>query len=176
MYDGSMNIQRGNGKRGIVPSILAETMRQRNISAAALARATGISSATISLILSGKRHATSAVNTSKFAEVLGVSVDYLMGLSETPEPTPLMLGELLVELTQVARKLPPRRQRDLLAIAQTYLEMSKPRDRKQMMDEVLDLIEEYGGSVSRERLLDLLGRPNGGLLDGDGEKPPQRNN
>lgn len=158
MYDMVMNIERGSSERGIDPAILKAIMRMRRKTAAQLARDTGISKATISLILSGKRHATSAANTAKLADALGVSVDYLLGLSETPEPTPLMLGDLLLELTQVARKLPPRRQRDLLAIAQTYLDLSQhtQRDRQQLTDEVMDLIAEYEGVVSRDQLIDML--------------------
>lgn len=65
---------------------LAELLRLRNMTPAALARATGISSAAFSLILSGKRQDPGVTNAAKIASALGVSLDYLVGLSDTPAP------------------------------------------------------------------------------------------
>lgn len=105
---------------GIIANTVEEVMQQRGLSASDLSRATGISRSTLSLLLSGKRSDTTTATAAKISHALGVSVDYLLGLSDKPEPTPLMLGEVLLELVQVARHLPPSRQRDLLLIARAY--------------------------------------------------------
>lgn len=148
-----------NDTVGIQAQALRDAMLRRdNMSMSELARAAGVSKSTVSLILSGKRHSTTADIISKLARALGVTSDYLIGTSDRAEPTELMLGELLVELTQVARKLPNRRQRDLLLLARAYLEdgEAKRTDPKRLQDEILDLFRDYEGEVSRDQLTDLL--------------------
>jgi transcriptional regulator with XRE-family HTH domain len=114
-----------HNKPSIAASTLMEAMRHSNMNASALALAAGVSTSTISLILSGKRRSTTVDIATKLARALNVSVDYLIGSWAEPEPIPLMLGGLLVELTRVARSLPLSRQRDLLLIAQAFADESE---------------------------------------------------
>lgn len=157
MYHVRMN----EGERGVDTAALNTAMRRANMTSADLARATRISPATISLILSGKHQGTSAVYLAKMAGALNTSVDYLLGLSEDPSPRDLMLGELLLELTRVARRLPSRRQRDLLLVARAYLEdgEEKRADPKRLYGDIVSLIAEYGGEVDLDYLLDRLAQP-----------------
>jgi transcriptional regulator with XRE-family HTH domain len=145
---------------GVLPEILQRLLERDGISAAELARRIGIHKSTLSLILSGKQATTSVVVAAKMAQVFDVSVDYLLGLSTSPEPTQSSLTELLVELTRVAKKLSSRRQHDLLLVAQAYLEDSEraKADPDRLMDDLLSLIKEYDGEVSRDELLNFLDR------------------
>jgi transcriptional regulator with XRE-family HTH domain len=121
MYDVVMENHNEETEQGIYAPNLERLMQIHGVNASDLARMTGINKSTISLILRGKRHATNATNLIKMANVFGVSVDYLLNLTDQPAARPTQLGDLLLELTQVARKLSSRRQRDLIAIAQAYL-------------------------------------------------------
>lgn len=155
MYD----IQMQNDIVGIQAGALKAAMAQNGgISLSQLAREAGVSKATISYILSGKRHSTTADIIGKLARALGVTSDYLIGTSDRAEPTELMLGGLLVELTQVARRLPSRRQHDLLLMARAYLEdgEEKRADPKRLYGDVVSLLAEYGGEVDLDYLLSQL--------------------
>lgn len=168
-----------NNDTGVIPSALAEAMAKRNMTAAKLARGTGVDKSTISLILAGERPNTPAIIVAKLADALDISVDYLVGLSDEMEPRQLHLGDILMELTRVAKQLTSRRQRDLLRAAHSYLAASEEMkaDPDLMESELLDVIEEIGGKDSRDKLIDLLRRadflgPDFDFLLGDeGEKP-----
>ncbi len=75
------------------------------MSAAELARASGVDKSTISLILKGDRPNTPAVIVAKLARGLNVSADFLLGITEEAEPKSLQLGEILLELTEVGKNL-----------------------------------------------------------------------
>lgn len=133
-------------------------MRRANLDGKNLARATGISEAAISKLLSGKSPGMSALNVSRIARALRVSVDYLMGLTDDPLPSELTREGILAELLQVSERLTDRRRRDLLMIAQAYLEVSRllQGDPRMLMAELLDLVNEAGGTNSRKLLIELL--------------------
>ena len=156
MYHLVMSTKKGS--YGVVIEHLQAALTLRNMSPADLARESGVSKATLSLILNNKRHKTSAANVVQMARALNVSMDYLMGLSEVPEPTSLMLGDLLNELTTVARGLPTRKQRDLLMIARAYADASREKaaDLKQLQEELMDLVREYEGVVEHGHWIDIL--------------------
>lgn len=143
---------------GIIASALNKAMEMRQMSAAELSRASGVDKSTISLILAGARPNTPALIVAKLARGLNVSVDFLVGLTEDAEPKALQLGEILLELTQVAKQLTSRRQRDLLMTARAYLEANQELQSNPdlLMENLLDLIRESGGDASYERLLEML--------------------
>lgn len=175
MYDLVMN---PTLNPGIVAENLKRAMALRQMSATDLARESGVSKSTISLILSGKNHHTTAIVVARLAWALHVSVDYLVGLSDTMGPTPLMLGDLLVELTRVARKLSSKRQEDLLLMARTYLDAAEQEATDEEMNQLLNLVREFGGVDSLSKLLDVLeDRPAGTSPDvppdDEVEQPPQ---
>jgi transcriptional regulator with XRE-family HTH domain len=154
-------------------------MRLRNMTPADLARESGVSKATISLILSDRQTNTTAVNVAKFARALNVSSDYLFGLSNDPEPRKIELGEMMMELTRVARRLPNRKQRDLLTIARAYLENHQDIDEEIMMEVLFEAIRKLGGQASLDRLLHLLNRDDGEarrLLGEDDAEQPSNDN
>jgi transcriptional regulator with XRE-family HTH domain len=151
---------------GIIGGRLAAAIELRKTTQAQLMRASGVDKATISLILKGEREGTSALMVAKLATALWVSVDYLVGLSNNPDPQELMLGDVLIELTQVAQKLTSRRQRDLLMSARGYLAAGESLrgNPDLLMNDMLDLIEEAGGKSSRDELLERLA--GSGFFDG----------
>ncbi len=154
MYDLVM----GNQEREMIADALKNAMGLRKMSAAELARASGVDKSTISLILKGDRPNTPAVIVAKLARGLNVSADFLVGITEEAEPKSLQLGEILLELTEVGKKLTSRRQRDLLAMARTYLDHSASLkvDPDLLARELLDLVKEGGGDTSYQKLLELL--------------------
>lgn len=84
---------------------LAQAMATRNTSQSALARAVGVDRSTISQLLEpGSARLPNAQIAAECASALGVTCDWLLGLSERPEP----LNELLeqaVSLTDAPRAL-----------------------------------------------------------------------
>lgn len=172
-----------NVEQGVIPSRLQAAMDLRSMSAAELSKASGVHKATISLILSGDRPNTPAAIAAKLARGLFVSVDYLVGIADKPEPKALVVGDLLIELTRAAQRLPNRRQRDLLMMARAYLESSEEMRSNPdlLMDDLLDLIEEAGGTISRDKLIDFMEANDeddslgggGPILPDDTQEPPQ---
>lgn len=153
---------------GIIAERIERALAVRKMSAAKLARASGVDKSTISLILANERPNTPAYIVAKLAGALLVSVDYLVGLTEDMEPKGLALGEIIIELAQVARQLTSRRQRDLLLTARAYLTANKEMagNPDLLMDNLLDMITEAGGKASRDQLIDLLNDDDDLLGDG----------
>lgn len=85
-------------------SRLAEAMAERSVSQAALARATGVDRSTISQLLVSEKRLPNAQLAADCAMSLGVSADWLLGLSGRPEPVADLLATQLTE-TQAPRAL-----------------------------------------------------------------------
>ncbi len=83
---------------------LAEAMAARKISQSALARATGVDRSTISQVLTGDKRLPNAQLAADSAAALGVSADWLLGLSERPEPVADILATSL-SITEAPRAL-----------------------------------------------------------------------
>lgn len=137
---------------------LALLMDQQGVSNLQLAKRTGISKSMIYYLRTGGRQTTSVENARKLADALGVTSEYFIGAGETDDPILADLPLLIHELTQVAKQLSSRRQRDLLLMARAYLEAAEAArtDPDLLMDNVMDAIEEAAGKVSRDQLIDLL--------------------
>ena len=76
---------------------LAEAMAEKGMSQSALARATGVDRSTVSQLLTPGKRLPNAALAADCAAVLGISADWLLGLSERPEP----LAEILARSLQV---------------------------------------------------------------------------
>ena len=83
---------------------LAEAMAQRGISQAGLARATGADRSTVSALLAPGIRLPNAQLTADCATALGVSCDWLLGLTDRPEPVDALLASS-VTLTDAPRAL-----------------------------------------------------------------------
>ncbi len=83
---------------------LAEAMADRSISQSALARATGVDRSTISQLLISDKRLPNAGLAADCAQALGVSADWLLGLSGRPEPVADLLAMQLTE-TEAPRAL-----------------------------------------------------------------------
>jgi transcriptional regulator with XRE-family HTH domain len=70
---------------------LANAMAEQSVSQSALARNTGVDRSTISQILKGDKRLPNAQLAADCAAVLGISADWLLGLTDRPEP----LAEIL---------------------------------------------------------------------------------
>lgn len=83
---------------------LAEAMAQRGISQAALARATGADRSTVSALLAPGIRLPNAQLTADCATALGVSCDWLLGLTDRSEPVDELLARS-VTLSEAPRAL-----------------------------------------------------------------------
>ena len=83
---------------------LTEAMARRNLSQSALARACGVDRSTISALLSPSVRMPNAQLAADCALALGVSVDWLLGLTARPEPVADLLATSL-SITEAPRAL-----------------------------------------------------------------------
>lgn len=83
---------------------LAEGMARRSLSQSALARATGVDRSTISALLGPGGRLPGAQLAADCAQALGVSADWLLGLSGRPEPLADLLATSLT-ITEAPRAL-----------------------------------------------------------------------
>lgn len=162
-----------------------DEMAKQGLKMPALASKIGFAYETLYKAVNEESRRVSAEMVARLAKVFGCSIEYLMGLTDDRTAEYSELGETLEELTQVAKRLTNRRQRDLLSLALAFLQASEElkSNSNLLMDNMIDLINEAGGTVSRDQLIDLLDFDAddtsdlfgddgiGGLLD-DGEKPP----
>jgi transcriptional regulator with XRE-family HTH domain len=74
---------------------LAQAMAERNLSQSALARATRVDRSTISALLAPGTRLPNAQLAADCAQALGISADWLLGLSERPEPLAEVLAASL---------------------------------------------------------------------------------
>lgn len=82
-------------RAGLFRLRLAEAMARRGLSQAALARATGVDRSTVSALLQPGTRLPNAQLAADCAAALAVSSDWLLGLSNRPEPA----GDLMAALT-----------------------------------------------------------------------------
>ena len=85
-------------------SRLAEAMADRSMTQSALARQAGVDRSTISQLLVSDKRMPNAQLAADCAEALGVSADWLLGLSGRPEPVADLLAMSLSE-TEAPRAL-----------------------------------------------------------------------
>jgi transcriptional regulator with XRE-family HTH domain len=83
---------------------LAEAMTRRGQSQSALARACGVDRSTLSQILGGDSRLPNARLAADCAQALGISADWLLGLSDRPEPLADILATSLT-ITEAPRAL-----------------------------------------------------------------------
>lgn len=83
---------------------LSEAMARRNLTQSALARACGVDRSTISALLSPSVRMPNAQLAADCAVALGVSVDWLLGLTARPEPVADLLATSL-SITEAPRAL-----------------------------------------------------------------------
>jgi transcriptional regulator with XRE-family HTH domain len=83
---------------------LAEAMARKGQSQSALARATGVDRSTISQLLTPGKRMPGAPLAADCAQALGISADWLLGLSERPEPLADILATSL-SITEAPRAL-----------------------------------------------------------------------
>jgi transcriptional regulator with XRE-family HTH domain len=155
MYDLAMAKQDTEQKLNIIAKRLGDALALRSITPAQLARDSDVDKATISLILDSKRPNTPAIIVGKLARALMVSVDYLVGISEDPEPKSLGLGEAIIDLARTAKTLPISRQLDLLAIAKAYEKESDEEKLRRFQAVRYEMIEAVVASGNPEAIAEL---------------------
>lgn len=137
---------------------IIKLMESQHLDGKELAKASGVSEATISKLLNEKIGGTSATNLARIAIALGASVDFLLGLTDEPMPKSLTKEALIIELVQLAQNLTNRRRRDLVDAARVYLESSAQMrgNPKRLAEDLVDYITEAGGETSRDQLINYL--------------------
>ncbi|HXF60739.1 MAG TPA: helix-turn-helix domain-containing protein [Caldilineaceae bacterium] len=150
-------------KPGLNVERLNEMMERRGWGPGELAYQSGVGYDTIYKIRSAKRPRTSAEILAQLAQALGCSVDYLVGLTDSPVPygkqslSPLQQA-LMVEIG----KLSPRRQRDLWQIVAGLLRAdaedraSLERDLR-VNRQLREAVERLGGEQALQELFEWLG-------------------
>lgn len=177
MYDGNMTESRKSEESQIDLEALRAAMARRGWLASDLAVASGVHKSTLSLLLKGERANSPAVIVARLAVALGVSVDYLMGLTRNPAPKPDDLSRLLVELQSAARQLPEERQRDLLLIARAFRhanaeDAAETETQRRREQSVLNVLERHYGREQAEEILAILASEFPELgIDGDNIPP-----
>lgn len=83
---------------------LAEGMAARSLTQSALAREVGVDRSTVSQLLGGGTRLPNAQLAADCAQALGISVDWLLGLTERPEPLAELLATSL-SITEAPRAL-----------------------------------------------------------------------
>jgi transcriptional regulator with XRE-family HTH domain len=157
-----------NTEVGVRLDALEWALKQKNWTPTRLSDETGISKASLSLVLSGKRSNITADTLVKMAAVLGVSTDFLLGLTKNPVAYDAIEGgRVLAEIINITKTLPSYRQRDLLALALTY-QQEATMPTRDTVARLLEMVEELAGKDTREALAALLlarrGGKNGGQL------------
>lgn len=85
---------------------LQKIINKKDITQRELAKLTGVTEVTISRYLSGERKPRIEI-ISKIAEVLNVSIDYLLGNSDNPTPIDQKEPSIDEEITQIMKDLGP---------------------------------------------------------------------
>lgn len=152
---------------GIQTDRIEKHMQELGLDNKALAKAVGVSEAAISKLLNGKSPGMSAVNIKKIADVLRVSVDYLMGLTEDPLPKSISSDQKILDFVRVVGGLSDFRRRDLLRIANGYAEDDQ-KTIEQTLDDIRDLVFRAADKMGRGEELNqfLEGRIKALLEDG----------
>ncbi len=91
-------------RAGLFRTRLAQAMADRGLSQAALARAAGVDRSTISALLGPGTRLPNAQLAADCAQAMGISSDWLLGLSERPEPLAEVLAASLT-VTEAPRAL-----------------------------------------------------------------------
>lgn len=138
----------------LVVERINELLEQRGWGPGELAQQSGVAYDTIYKLRTGERARPSADIVARLALALGCSVEYLLGLTDSPTFAPNDMPELLQNLLETAKTLPESRQRDLIMIAQAYQAAGEPTP--EVMELLLEKIEELGGEDSLNQILDLL--------------------
>lgn len=99
-----VTIQDKRGRAATFRARLAQAMAERNLTQAALARACGADRSTISALLAEGKRLPNAGLAADCAAALGISADWLLGLSDRPEPLADVLATSLT-ITEAPRAL-----------------------------------------------------------------------
>lgn len=111
---------------------LSRTIEKRGLTFGQLEIQTGVSKSQISLMVNEKRPNASAIIVGKLAQVLGCSVDYLLGLTDDPRPvsaiaSPHHITEEQAAILEALSELPPNEQEFVKGIIQFFNERNTPR-------------------------------------------------
>jgi transcriptional regulator with XRE-family HTH domain len=93
-----------SGRAGLFRARLAQVMAERGFTQSALARAAGADRSTISALLAPGKRLPNARLAADCAQALGISVDWLLGLTDRPEPLAAVLATSLT-MTEAPRAL-----------------------------------------------------------------------
>jgi plasmid maintenance system antidote protein VapI len=150
---------------------IKQEIARKGLKPGEIAQYSGVKYDTLYKILNTNRPRTSAEFVAKLAAYFGCSMEYLMGLTDKRDPVVLAVPESVEHLVDLARNLPSRKQRDLAMIARAYMDMYAQRDPDSLQEEILDLVEEYGGVEARDQLIRFLEENRNRWLLEDGEVP-----
>lgn len=130
-------------------------MDERGWKQAHLARASGVSKSTISLLTDAKRPNTSAINMAKIAMALECSLLYLLGMSDAREPLDDAFlegleSEVYRELLNNFKRLNQTRQSEVLGILEVLVKNQEELRQDPDVQRNLQLLESIHGADLRD--------------------------
>ena len=132
---------------------LNEWMHKRNLSKKQMAHDMRLSYINVYHTMVVRGEETGRIAGNFIVRALGVSTDFLMGLTGTPDQKPEM-DLAIAEIVAIAKTLSEFRQRDLLLVAQAYQDADDPTP--EMMQKILEIVGEVAGEDVREKLVASL--------------------
>jgi transcriptional regulator with XRE-family HTH domain len=132
-----------------------------------LAAYSGVVYDTVYKTMKDERQGVTALTLAQMAKAFNVSLEYLLGLSDTRKTVFYDIDATARQLIELSKGLSENRRLDLLATARMYISEDKSREDK--IGRMLDSVRLHGGEEEYERLLELLS----GLPGDDAVQPPK---
>lgn len=147
-------------KRSIVAERIEDLLRIKNMSAADLSDASGVTESAISNILSGKRLRPRSDTVQKIAMGFPTSTDYLNGKTDNHEPSDApSLPPYAAEVLESMRKLDNVQNYELYIVAKGFVE-AKKEVRQLTRNQIIEMLLDYGdivaGAEETDRVMRLL--------------------
>jgi transcriptional regulator with XRE-family HTH domain len=138
---------------------IRQEIERKGLKPGEIAEQSGVKYDTLYKILNKEKPRTSAEFVARLAAYFNCSVEYLLGMTDHRAPVVLDISAELEDLIDIVRRLPGHRQRDLVAIARTYLEGNEGANKEALMSDLLDLMKEVDDE-DYDHLLDFLNSNN----------------
>lgn len=140
--------------------LFSDLMVYRKLNDGKLAYLSGVSRTMIYYLRKGERTKASGEIVAKLADALGTSSQYLMGETDDVSPVQKRMSALVADISGIAEKLPPSRQRQYRALGDALLALEQSANIEiiysDLMDRITRLAEIDGGEEALDRLLDHL--------------------
>jgi transcriptional regulator with XRE-family HTH domain len=133
---------------------IEELMEERGWGNGELSTYSGVAYDTVYKTMKDRRQGITALTLANMAKSFNVSLEYLLGLSDTRKIVFHDIDATVQQLVNLAKGMPENRRLDILAVARTFISEDKSREDKMAL--LLDSVLEFDGEEEYQRLLTLL--------------------